>query len=93
VAAQTSPPDAPPVRHAPPGAEGVDLMGGLVLGITVRRPLAYEAGAQPTRRRFELYIPGRERVFGTEPAYAFVLASSAAPRRPIPWCFPATPSF
>jgi manganese oxidase len=74
-------------HHAPPAAggqapEGVDLLGGLVMGITVTPAPGYAPRVEVPRRRLRLHVGMRPHVFGDEPAYAFVLQEGA--REPAP---------
>lgn len=81
---QTAPLEGPPLTHThahpdPEGApEGEDLMGGLVLGITVAPHEDYHPDTSLPRRRLDLFVNEREGVFGTEPGYAFVLGEESS---------------
>jgi acyl-homoserine-lactone acylase len=79
---QTAPIDGPPPTHAHEGShgplQGEELMGGLVLGVTVLPGPDHRPAADRARRRLELFINEREGVFGDEPAYAFVLGDGAS---------------
>jgi manganese oxidase len=75
-----------------PGAApaGLDLMGGLVMGITVRPSLAYAPSAEVARRRLRLHIGMRPGVFGDEPGYGFVLQEDERPPAPDSVRFPGS---
>jgi FtsP/CotA-like multicopper oxidase with cupredoxin domain len=78
----------PPVHNHT--AQGPDLLGGMVMGITVR-PRAGATPASAPRRRLPLYIGMRRGVFGTEPGYGFVLQEGARPPAPDSIRFPGSP--
>jgi hypothetical protein len=63
--------------HEPP--EGVDLMGGMVLGITVRPDDDYAPALDVPRRTLRLHIGRRDAVFGEHPGYGFVLQEGPDP--------------
>ena len=75
------------VQHAPltpdpaahPAAPDGELMGGLVLGITVRPHPDRAESARPARRRLDLHVTRRPGVFGAAPGYGFVLQEDARP--------------
>jgi manganese oxidase len=69
-------------HHAPEGAEGTDLLGGMVLGVTVVPPEGWRQPEEAPRRRLDLHVTMREGVFGGEPAYAFVLQEGDRPPAP-----------
>ena len=83
-----------PLDHEPPAhnhaAQGTDLLGGMVLGITVRPREASAPDAAP-RRRLPLYIGMRRGVFGNEPGYGFVLQEGAQPPARDSVRFPGSP--
>jgi FtsP/CotA-like multicopper oxidase with cupredoxin domain len=74
---QTAPLERVADTHHASG-EGVDLLGGLVLGITVN-PRAGIASTALPRRRLPLHIGMRPGVFGDAPAYGFVLQEGPRP--------------
>jgi FtsP/CotA-like multicopper oxidase with cupredoxin domain len=76
---QTAPLDHEPDLHH--GMEpGVDPLGGLVMGITVRPRGEPTRPAAVARRRLRLFIGMRAEVFGSAPGYGFVLQDG--PTRP-----------
>jgi FtsP/CotA-like multicopper oxidase with cupredoxin domain len=74
---QNAPLDGPAATHPHNSPEGGDLMGGLVLGITVRPGDGYTSSVEVTRRQLQLHIGKRPGVFGDEPGYGFVLQEGA----------------
>ncbi len=80
-----------PGEHPPHGAVGEDLMGGLVMGITVRPRDGYAAAAPAVRRHLDLHIGMRPRMFGAEPGYGFVLQEGAVPPARDSVQFPGSP--
>jgi manganese oxidase len=68
--------------HHATGQEGVDLLGGLVLGITVAAGPDHVPPTELARRRLRLHIGMRPNVFGDQPAYSFILQEG--PREPAP---------
>lgn len=66
----------PPQEHAGHDTEAPagDLMAGLVLGVQVSPGPGSAPRPEPARRRLQLHVTQRARVFGDAPAYAFVLA-------------------
>jgi manganese oxidase len=82
---QTAPFDgSPPSHHHDHDSEpreGEDLLGGLVLGITVLPGEDYAPAADVPRRTLDLFINHRAGFFGDEGAYSFVLGDGAA--RPV----------
>jgi len=88
---QTAPVGEVPGNHPPAGAVGGDLMGGLVMGITVRPHPGYTAAAPETRRRLDLHIGKRPGVFGDAPGYGFVLQEGADPPAADSVRFPGSP--
>ena len=80
---------AAPHRHG--AGEGVDLMGGLVLGITVRPDEGWRPATDVPRRRLQLHVTRREQVFDGEPGYAFVLQEGPEPPAPDSVHFPGSP--
>jgi FtsP/CotA-like multicopper oxidase with cupredoxin domain len=85
---QNAPLEREPDSHHAAG-EGADLLGGLVVGITVR-PRAPSSAAAGASRRLPLHIGMRRGVFGTEPAYGFVLQEGATPPAPDSVRFPGS---
>jgi manganese oxidase len=90
------------VQHAPAGddaghghpqeaPEGVDLMGGMVLGITVRPDDDYAPALDVPRRTLRLHIGRRDAVFGEHPGYGFVLQEGPDPPAPDSIRFPGSP--
>jgi FtsP/CotA-like multicopper oxidase with cupredoxin domain len=88
---QTAAVDGIPGDHPPPGATGEDLMGGLVMGITVRPRPGHTPAAAEARRRLDLHIGVRPQVFDDAPGYGFVLQQGAAPPAPDSVRFPGSP--
>lgn len=80
-------------EHPPRSRSEVDLMAGLVLGITVTPAAGRVAAAEEARRTLRLHIGKRERVFGSEPAYGFVLQQDAALPAADSVVFPSSPIF
>jgi FtsP/CotA-like multicopper oxidase with cupredoxin domain len=76
--------------HPPSGAAGVDLMAGLALGFTVT-PAPNRVASSAARRTLRLHIGKRERAFGDEPAYGFVLQDGPVPPAPDSVRFPGSP--
>ena len=76
---QTAAVGSPPGDHAAAHAEGEDLMGGLVLGISVRPRPGQGTAEEVPRRRLDLHIGRRPGVFGDEAGYGFVLQEGEAP--------------
>lgn len=70
---QTAGIDHPPGGHAAAQAEGEDLMGGLVLGISVRPRPGHSTAPDLPRRHLDLHIGRRPGVFGDDAGYGFVL--------------------
>jgi FtsP/CotA-like multicopper oxidase with cupredoxin domain len=92
-AMQDSPHDGPDAGgHAPSRAAGIDLMAGLALGFTVT-PAPGRAASSAARRTLRLHIGKRERVFGDQPAYAFVLQDGPVPPARDSVRFPSSPIF
>jgi manganese oxidase len=92
--AQTSPVAGDPPSHhhqEPTARDGEDLMGGLVLGITVRPGPEYTASAEVPRRRLPLHIGMRPGVFGDAPGYGFVLREGPQPPGADSVRFPGSP--
>jgi FtsP/CotA-like multicopper oxidase with cupredoxin domain len=77
----------PDAHHATD--EGTDLLGGMVMGITVRPRTARVAS--PVAQRLQLHIGMRNRVFGDEAAYGFVLQEGARPPAADSVRFPGSP--
>jgi FtsP/CotA-like multicopper oxidase with cupredoxin domain len=75
--------DGQPTGKTVGSREATADMGGLILGITVH-PAVAAGGLEPTtaRRELRLFANMRERVYGDEPGYGFVLQESErAPAR------------
>jgi manganese oxidase len=77
-------------EHTPGEAEGVDLMGGLVLGVTVVPPPKWTPPADVPRRKLDLHITKRDHYFGNEPAYSFILQDGPEPPAPDAVQFPGS---
>jgi manganese oxidase len=60
------------------GSDG-EMMGGLVLGVTVRPAADWRPDAGGGRRRLQLHITLRAGLFGDEPGYSFVLQRDQLP--------------
>jgi manganese oxidase len=88
---QLAPLQGPAASHRHATGEGEDLMGGLVLGITVRPGPGYEPSPEVPRRRLTLSIGRRPGVFGEEPGYGFVLQEGPEPPAPDSVRFPGSP--
>ena len=88
---QTSDLQEPPDGHPPERAEGEDLMGGLVLGITVRPRPGHASAATGPRRHLDLHIGRRPGVFGDDAGYGFVLQNGDVPPAPDSVVFPGSP--
>jgi FtsP/CotA-like multicopper oxidase with cupredoxin domain len=86
---QNAPLEREPDSHHP-AADGTDLLGGMVMGITVR-PIPGDAPVAVPRRRLALHIGMRRGVFGAEPAYGFVLQEGARPPASDSVRFPGSP--
>jgi manganese oxidase len=90
---QHAPIDGAPPSHAHAHAGAGDdelLMGGLVLGITVRPAPGAAPVTDVPRRRLPLYISRRDSVFGAAAGYAFVLQHGAEPPAPDSMRFPGS---
>jgi manganese oxidase len=66
-------PGEPPPHGPHTPLAGEDALGGLVLGITVHPRPDYRPASDVPRRSLRLHITRREEVFGSEPAFGFVL--------------------
>ena len=88
---QAAPVTEVPGHHPPPGAAGEDLMGGLVMGITVQPRPGHVAASPPARRRLDLHIGRRPGVFGDAAGYGFVLQAGGAPPAADSVRFPGSP--
>jgi manganese oxidase len=77
--------------HGHGTGEGVDLMGGLVLGITIEPDEGWTPAVVSARRQLRLHIGQRDRVFGDEPGYGFVLQEGPDPPAPDSVRFPGSP--
>ena len=69
--------DAASSHHA--SVADADLMGGIVVGISVQPAPGHVQPAVASRRRLSLHIGERAKVFGDEPGYGFVLQEGAQP--------------
>jgi FtsP/CotA-like multicopper oxidase with cupredoxin domain len=71
---------APPMAEQEHAGHATQEMAGLVLGITVH-PRGPAIGGDPdaSRRTFQLFADRRDRVFGDQPGYGFVLQEGARP--------------
>jgi manganese oxidase len=76
--------------HQHGSGDGVDQMGGLVLGITVEPDEGWTPATDVPRRRLRLHIGLREGVFGDEPGYGFVLQEGRDPPAPDSVRFPGS---
>jgi len=85
-----SPEGADHGHHAPEGAEGVDLLGGMVLGVTVVPPDGWRPAEVEARRRLNLHVTMREGYFGDAAAYSFVLEEGGHPPAPDSVHFPGS---
>jgi FtsP/CotA-like multicopper oxidase with cupredoxin domain len=81
----------PPGAHAAAEEDGEDLMGGLVLGISVRSRPGHGMAADVARRRLDLHIGRRPGVFGDEAGYGFVLQRGDVPPAADSVAFPGSP--
>jgi manganese oxidase len=90
---QTAPlePDTASDPHGHAAAEGEDLMGGLVLGITVHPHPGWAPATDVPRRRLRLHIGLRAGAFDGEPGYGFVLQEGATPPAADSVRFPGSP--
>lgn len=88
---QTADLQHPPAGHPPTEATGDALMGGLVLGITVRPQPAAAATSERPRRRLDLHIGHRPDVFGDDAGYGFVLQNGDTPPAADSIVFPGSP--
>ena len=88
---QTAPIDGPPPSHAHDGLADADLMGGLVLGVTVQPEDGWAPHDEIPRRQLDLYINKKDQVFGKNPGYAFVLQNGDEPPAPDSLTFPGSP--
>jgi manganese oxidase len=77
--------------HAEDGAEGEDLMGGLVLGITVHPGAGWAPAGEVPRRQLRLHIGTRPGVFHEEAGYGFVLQDGPEPPAADSVRFPGSP--
>jgi FtsP/CotA-like multicopper oxidase with cupredoxin domain len=88
---QTAPVGEIPGSHPPPGTAGEDLMGGLVMGISVRPRAGPMVEDPDVRRRLALHIGMRPGVFGEAPGYGFILQQGTTPPAPDSVRFPGSP--
>jgi manganese oxidase len=79
------------VAHQYGLGDGVDLMGGLVLGITVEPGEGWTQATDVPRRQLRLHIGKRDGVFDGEPGYGFVLQEGPEPPAPDSVRFPGSP--
>jgi manganese oxidase len=87
---QNAPLEAPGAAHHHGGAEGEDLMGGLVLGVTVRPGPDYIPSTEAPRQRLALHVGTRPDVFGADAGYGFVLQEGPEPPAPDSVRFPGS---
>ena len=88
---QTAPVDTAPGDHPPHDAVGEELMGGLVMGITIR-PGEGRVAAEPVpRRRLDLHIGTRPGVFDDAAGYGFVIQRGDDPPAADSVRFPGDP--
>jgi manganese oxidase len=70
-------------EHHDPAAvgdrQGTELLGGLVMGITIHPSPDYRAVQVDPVRELRLHVTRTDRVFGDEPGYSFVLQRGASP--------------
>lgn len=78
-------------HHAPDDWKGTDLLGGMVMGITVHPREGWSPAPEPPRRTLRLHIGKRPGVFGEEPGYGFVLQEGRQPPAPDSVHFPGSP--
>lgn len=88
---QTADLQHPPGHQPPQEATGEDLMGGLVLGITVRPRPGHVNESHGPRRRLDLHIGRRPGVFGDDAGYGFVLQRDDVPPAADSVVFPGSP--
>ncbi len=88
---QTAPIDGLPPSHAHGDLEDADLMGGLVLGVTVQPDEGWAPDDETPRSQLDLYINKNEGVFGDDSGYAFVLQNGDEPPAPDSLTFPGSP--
>ena len=88
---QTAPIDGPPPSHAHGDLKDADLMGGLVLGVTILPEEGWKPDDETPRRQLDLYINKKEGVFGDDAGYAFVLQNGNEPPAPDSLIFPGSP--
>ncbi len=88
---QTAPIDGPPPSHAHSGLADAELMGGLVLGVTVLPEEGWAPDDENPRRKLDLFINKKERVFRDDAGYAFVLQNGDEPPPPDSLTFPGSP--
>lgn len=88
---QTAAVDRVPDAHAPPDAADEDLMGGLVLGITVRPRPGHAPATAEVRRHLDLHITRQPGVFEGSPGYAFILQEGEQAPAPDSVRFPGSP--
>ncbi len=88
---QTADLQHPPDGHPPEQASDQDMMGGLVMGITVRPRPGHSVASQGPRRHLDLHIGRRPGVFGDDAGYGFVLQRGDRPPAPDSVVFPGSP--
>jgi manganese oxidase len=76
--------------HSAPEREGVDLMGGMVMGITVTPSPDYSPRAEVPRRTLRLHVTRRPDVFDGEAGYSFILQEGPEPPAPDSVQFPGS---
>jgi manganese oxidase len=88
---QTSPIDGPPPSHAHDSLADADLMGGLVLGVSVQPEEDWAPDNENPRKQLDLYINKKAGVFGEDPGYAFLLKNEDEPPASDSLTFPGSP--
>lgn len=78
-------------EHAHAGASGEELLGGLVLGLTVTPRPGWVPRTDQPRRALRLHIGQRDSLFGAEPGHGFVLQDGPVPPAPDSVRFPGSP--
>jgi manganese oxidase len=77
--------------HGTDTPQGVDLLGGMVLGVTVNPEEGYVPPADLPRRTLRLHIGKRPEVFGADPGYGFVLQEGPVSPAPDSVRYPGSP--
>jgi FtsP/CotA-like multicopper oxidase with cupredoxin domain len=76
--------------HVHAGASGEELLGGLVMGLTVTPRPGWAPPTDTPRRALRLHIGQRDSVFGAEPGHGFVLQEGPVPPAPDSVRFPGS---